>query len=139
MLVSTGLGGAWIGGGTVANLANSYDDYEEFVVHAPDLAAAAWISKTVPTGQFIYADYYAKLRLDTVGYQNSPGVFDAVAPATLDQHAWVYATSVNLKDNIVRSELGTSGDAAQYAFPGLFLTSNYDVVYTNGSSEVFHR
>ena len=28
---------------------------------------------------------------------------------------------------------------ATYAFPAGFLDANYDVVYANGSSEVFHR
>ena len=34
------------------------------------------------------------------------GVFDAITPETLDQHAWVYATSANFKDNIVSSQSG---------------------------------
>jgi hypothetical protein len=49
----------------------------------------------------------------------------------------VYATSVNLKYKTVRSLVGT--DETSYAFPSRFLDSNYDVVYTNGTSEVFHR
>jgi uncharacterized membrane protein len=137
MLGQSGLGGAVVGGGTAANLADSGDDYQEFVTTAPDLAAAAWVNKTAPIGQFIYADHYAQLRLDTVAGPNRPGVFDAITPETIDQHAWVYATSVNLKDNIVRSLLGS--DVTSYAFPSRFLNSNYDVVYANGSSEVFHR
>lgn len=137
MLGTTGLGGVVVGGGTAANLSNSGSDYQEFVMTAPDLAAAAWVNKTAPIGQFIYADYYAQLRLDTVAGPSRPGVFDAITPETLDQHAWVYATNVNLKDNIVNSLLG--GNVTNYAFPSRFLDSNYDVVYTDGSSEVFHR
>ena len=134
---SSSLTGVVFGGGTTANLADASDDYQEFVVSAPDLAAAAWVSKAAPAGQFIYADNYAELRLDLVAGPARRGVFDAITPETLDQHAWVYATSVNLKDNIVRSLFGS--DAASYAFPRLFLNSNYNVVYTDGSSEVFHR
>jgi uncharacterized membrane protein len=137
MVGSSSLAGVAFGGGTDANLADSYNDYQEFVVSAPDVAAATWVSKTAPTGQFIYADNYAQLGLDAVAGPARRGVFDAITPETLDRHAWVYATSVNLKDNIVRSLLGN--DAATYAFPGLFLNSNYNVVYTNGSAKVFHR
>jgi uncharacterized membrane protein len=137
MLGSTGLAGAVIGGGTAANLADAYGDYQNFVVKTPDIAAADWVVQEAPIGQFIYADHYAQLRLDTVVGPNRSGVFDAITPETLDQHAWVYATSVNLKDNVVNSLLGNN--AASYAFPRLFLTSNFNVVYTNGSSEVFHR
>jgi hypothetical protein len=64
-------------------------------------------------------------------------VFDAITPETLDQHAWVYASTTNLKYGVVQSLLGSN--VTSYAFPARFLDSNYDVVYTNGSSEVFHR
>ena len=106
-------------------------------MNSQDLAAASWVDQNAPIGQFIYADHYAQLRLDTVAGPNRPGVFDAITPQTLDQHAWVYATSVNLKYKTVRSLVGT--DETSYAFPSRFLDSNYDVVYTNGTSEVFHR
>jgi uncharacterized membrane protein len=137
MLGTTGLGAVAVGGGTASNLANSGVDYQEFVMNSQDLAAASWVNQNAPIGQFIYADHYAQLRLDTVAGPNRPGVFDAITPQTLDQHAWVYATSVNLKYKTVDSLAGD--DETQYAFPSRFLDSNYDVVYTSGSSEVFHR
>ncbi|HLH83383.1 MAG TPA: DUF2206 domain-containing protein [Trebonia sp.] len=137
MVGTSGLAGAFLGGGTAANLANSYDDYQEFVLSAPDLAGAAWVDKAAPPGQFIYADNYGKLRLNTVAGSGRSGVFDAITPETIDQHAWVYATTANVKDDIVRSLLGST--LGVYAFPSRFLTSNFNVVYTNGSSEVFHR
>lgn len=133
---SSSLGGWFFGGGTASNLANQYDDYQEFVMTTPDLAAASWVDKTAPAGQFIYADHYGELRLNTVA-GNRSGVFDAITPETLDQHAWVYAYSANLQDDIDRSLSGNV--SVYYAFPLTFLNSNYNVVYTNGSSEVFHR
>lgn len=136
MAGTSGVSGVLAGGGTAANLANSGDDYQEFVMSAQDLAAAAWVDKTAAAGQFIYADHYGELRLNTVAGARS-GVFDAITPETLDSHAWVYATSANLEGNIVRSQSGSV--SAAYAFPRRFLTSNYNLVYTNGSSEVFHR
>ena len=131
------LSGAFVGGGTDANLANSGGDYQDFAMTAPDLASAAWVNKAAPLGQLIYADNYGELRLNTVTGGARTGVVDAIMPETLDQHAWVYATSVNVKDNTVSTLL--NNNAATYAFPRHFLTSNYNLVYTNGSSEVFHR
>ena len=43
---TSGVSGVLAGGGTAANLANSGDDYQEFVMSAQDLAAAAWVDKT---------------------------------------------------------------------------------------------
>ena len=133
---SSGVSGVAFGGGTPANLADSGTDYQEFVKTSPDLAAAAWVNQAAPPGQLIYADNYAELLLDTVA-GNRSGVFDAIAPQTLDQHAWVYGTVTNVDDNIVRALSGNN--SSTYAFPKAFLTSNFNLVYTTGSSEVFHR
>ena len=132
---TSGISGIAFGGGTASNLANSGSDYQEFVKNAPDLAAAAWVNQSAASNQLIYADYYGELLLNTVAGERS-GIFDAIEPETLDQHAWVYATSTNLKDNLVNALLGN--ESASYAFPTSFLTSNFNLVYTNGSSEVFH-
>jgi uncharacterized membrane protein len=131
----SGIADVAFGGGTAANLANSGDDYQEFVKTTPDLAAAAWVNQAAPQNQLIYADNYGELLMDTVAADRS-GIFDAIAPETLDQDAWVYATSANLSDNVVRALTGNI--SASYAFPNSFLESNFDLVYTNGSSEVFH-
>jgi hypothetical protein len=68
---------------------------------------------------------------------NRPAMFDDITPETTDAHAWVYATRANVIQDITESQ---TGDAfASYGFPKLFLDSNFNVVYTNGTSEVFHR
>jgi uncharacterized membrane protein len=133
---STGLGGAVLGGGTLANLANAGSDYQTFVVNSRDLAAAVWVTDEAPPPQIIDTDGSGELRLETV-VGNRPAMFDDITPETTDENAWVYATRANTVDNLVQSNEGSA--AASYAFPKLFLNSNFDVVYTNGTSEVFHR
>jgi uncharacterized membrane protein len=133
---STGFSDAFLGGGTASNLANSYTDYQRFVATTQDLAAGAWVLREAPPGQIIETDRYGELRLVTMAGQR-PGILGDITPETTDQHAWVYATRANIIDNVVQSETGNY--AASYAFPTLFLESNFNVVYANGTSEVFHR
>jgi uncharacterized membrane protein len=133
---STGLSGAVLGGGTLSNLANQGSDYQSFVVNSQDLAAAVWVTDAAPPTQIIDTDASGELRLEAL-VGNRPAVFDDITPETTDEYAWVYATRANLIDNIVESQEGAEG--ASYAFPKLFLDSNFNVVYTNGTSEVFHR
>jgi uncharacterized membrane protein len=133
---ATGFSDAFLGGGTDSNLANSYADYQHFVATTQDLAAGAWVLRAAPPDQVIETDRYGELRLVTMAGQR-PGMFGDITPGTTDQHAWVYATRANIIDNIVQSETGNY--TASYAFPKLFLESNFNVVYTNGTSEVFHR
>ena len=83
----SGIADVAFGGGTAANLGNTGDDYQEFVKTTPDLAAAAWVNQTAPTTQLIYADNYGELLMDTVAADRS-GIFDAIAPETIDQNAW---------------------------------------------------
>jgi uncharacterized membrane protein len=136
LVASSGLSGIALGGAMASNLSNSSDDFQEFVVSAPAISAASWVTKAALPGQLIYADSYGKLQLNEVT-EGRTAILDTITPQTLDQHAWVYASPTNIIDNIVRSS--TSGYVAVYAFPKLFLDSNFNVVYTNGTSEVFHR
>jgi hypothetical protein len=136
LLGGTGVTGVVFGGGPAANLADNYEDDENFVVYGPDLAAAQWLVNEAPTNQIIEADRYGELRLTTLVGERS-GMFGDITPETTDEHAWVYATRTNLVDNIAESD--TADDAGVYAFPKAFYDSNFNVVYANGTSEVFHR
>ena len=131
-----GLLGALFNGGTATNLANSGTDYQLFYMTTPELAAATWVGKTAPASELIYADPYGQLRLLAEnGYRR--GVFGDITPLTIDQYAWIYASRTNIVDKTARASLGN--DSTTYAFPIRFLDLNYDTVYTDGSSEVFHR
>jgi hypothetical protein len=128
---------AVLGGGTSANLANTGSAFETFVATTPELAAAQWLGQAVGPGQqLVYADEYGQLPLTAVtGIQD--GLILDVTPLTLNDHAWVYASRTNITDG--QAFALYNEHLATYAFPAEFLGANYDLVYTNGSSEVFHR
>lgn len=136
VLVNTSyLVGAVLGGGTSASLANSGAAFEFFDTTTPELAAAQWLGQAAGPGQLVYADEYGQLPLAAMtGIQN--GLILALTPQTLNQHAWVYASRTNIIDN--RAFALYNQLFATYAFPAGFLDSHYDLVYTDGSSEVFH-
>ncbi len=137
LLVNTSyLVGAALGGGTSANLANSGAAFEYFYITTPEFAAAQWLGKSVLPGQLVYADEYGQLPLVAVtGIQH--GLIIDLTPLTLDQHAWVYASRANVLNG--RAFAFYNEHLASYVFPGDFLRANYDLVYTDGSSEVFRR
>jgi uncharacterized membrane protein len=135
-MFSSSLAGAVLGGGTATNLANSGEDHERFAMTAPELAAALWLGAAVQPGQLVYADRYAQLPLIAVT-GISRGLMLDVTPMTLDRHAWVYASTTNVVDRRGRAQF--NGDDVVYVFPSRFLHDHYNLVYTDGSSEVFHR
>jgi uncharacterized membrane protein len=133
---TTGLVGVAFGGGTATNLANSGGDFEAFYMTSPELASAQWLGGFVRPGQLVYADRYAQLPLVAMT-GISTGLVGDVTPLTINQHAWIYASSTNIVDR--RSRALFDAHSVTYTFPAGFLDANYDLVYTDGSSEVFHR
>jgi hypothetical protein len=127
--------GAVLGGGTSASLANAGAAYEYFYTSTPELASAQWLGGAVRPGQLVYADEYGQLRLAAVtGLQD--GLILDITPQTLNQHAWVYASRTNIIDT--RGFALFNNHPVTYVFPVSFLNADYDLVYTDGSSEVFH-
>jgi uncharacterized membrane protein len=135
-LADVALGGGTVGGGTDVNLANSGEAFDRFYVTGPELASASWLSKAARPGQLVYADRYAQLRL-FAKTGSTLNLLGDVTPQTLNQHAWVYADRTNILDH--SAEVLFNNSAVTYMFPAGFLDANYDLVYTNGSSEVLHR
>ena len=136
LIVSSYAIGALVGGGTALNLANSGVNYDEYYMTTPELASAAWLGERITHDQLVYADEYAELPIiATDGLIN--GLTLDVTPLTINQHAWVYASRTNVVDKQAFSLF--QYHLASYVFPFKFLDDNFDLVYTNGSSEVFHR
>jgi uncharacterized membrane protein len=133
---TSGLSSAAFGGGTKTDLGNSGGDYQQFDMSTPELAAASWLGQAAAPGQLIYADRYAQLRLNAMIGQRE-GTLSDLTPWTIDQNAWIYADRTNVVDRTGVADF--ENESAAYAFPFAFLNGNYDLVYTNGSSEVFHR
>jgi uncharacterized membrane protein len=136
LVVVSGLAGVALGGGTGVNLTNSGEAFNRFYVTGPELAAAGWLGKAARPRQLVYADRYAQLRLYAMTGSTLDLIGD-VTPQTLNQHAWVYADRTNVLGHSAEALFNNS--AVMYMFPAGFLDANYNLVYTNGSSEVFHR
>jgi uncharacterized membrane protein len=133
---TSGLSNAILGGGTGTNLADSGEDFERFVMTTPELASADWLGSEVRPGQLVYADRYAQLPLVAMTGISQDVIAD-VTPLTIGQSAWIYANSANVVEK--RGRAIFNNDFVTYIYPIDFLDANFDVVYTDGSSEVFHR
>lgn len=137
VLINTSyLMGALLGGGTSASLGNGGASFEYFYTTTPELAAAQWLGRSVLPGQLVYADEYGQLPLDEVT-DIQHGLNLDLTPLTLNGQAWIYASRTNVID--MRAFALYNDHIATYVFPDDFLLANYDLVYTNGSAEVFHR
>jgi hypothetical protein len=64
-------------------------------------------------------------------------VFNDVTPRTIDRHAWIFASTTNVVDHLTWG--ATSSGLVNFVFPAQFLDQYFNVVYSTGSTEVFHR
>ncbi|MDL5159559.1 hypothetical protein [Actinomycetospora termitidis] len=126
-----------ISGGGRINLAGGGEDFQRFYTYRAEVTAARWLGDQPSSRrQVVYADRYGTLRF-LLGTGRQVGVFPEIVPSVIDKSAWIYGTSANIREGEVRSQ--TSGQMATYRFPREFLDAHYDVVYTNGTSTVWHR
>ncbi len=136
LINTTYLVGAVLGGATSVNISSSGAAYEYFYVTPPEMASAQWLGSMVGPGQLAYSDEYSQVPL-AAATDIQHGIFADLTPETLNQHAWIYADRANVVNG--RAFALYNNQIATYVFPSDFLGSHYDLVYTNGSSEVFHR
>ena len=128
--------GPALGGLTSVNLANSGVAYEYSYTHSAGIRLGAVAGTLVQPGQLVYTDEYGQVPLSTVTDMQN-GLFFDLTPQTLNHHAWIYATRTNIVNG--RAFALYNEHLATYEFPAGFLNANYDLVFTDGSSEVFHR
>jgi uncharacterized membrane protein len=133
---NSGLAASVVGGDPPLVLYNKGEDYAALYVSTQEKATAQWLAAVVPPQRVIYADNYGQLRLDQfTGLRTT--VFNDVTPRTIDQHAWIFASTTNVVDHQTWGL--TNSGVLDIAFPASFLDRYFDVVYSTGSTEVFHR
>ena len=122
-----------IGGGTSLNLSAGGEDYERQYMTPAELAGANWVENRGATA-IIQTDRYGSLRLEAV---SGRGGLSSVVPQTIDRYAWVYGTRTNVVLGRARGEVGNI--SAIFTWPAAFLSNNFDTVYDDGDSRVYHR
>lgn len=130
----SGLSTAVGGGNPPANLYNKGTAYERFFMTDQEMAAAAWLGSHSGPHPIIYTDRYGKLRLRGAGVGKGTQV-DILTPQSLDQGAWVLATSTNVIQGRAEGAFGNA--VAAYSFPRAFLDDHKTVVFATAGARVW--
>ncbi len=133
---NSGLDAPVTGGNPPLILYNKGQDYAAFYPNAQEKVTAQWLAAAVPPQRVIYADYFGQLQLDQFTSLRT-AVFNDVTPRTIDRHAWIFASTTNVVDHLTWG--ATSSGLVNFVFPAQFLDQYFNVVYSTGSTEVFHR
>ena len=120
------------GGKTVMWLNNFGHYYNQTYTQTSDYLAATWM-KQIPSNPRIYSTSHGRNMLAAYALKNH--VRTDVFPSTIEQYAYVFVTSVNLKQEI--SSFHYRGEHFEYEYPLDFLNENKNLIYSNGGSEVY--
>jgi uncharacterized membrane protein len=123
------------GGEPVIQLNNFGEAYDRFYTHESEVKSSKWLSNNYDNNFLIYADGYSRLRLLSFSNINIHIVVKDMLPSTMDRKAYVYSSYVNTIENRTFSYYGLK--VMGYNFPTEFLNQNKNLIYNNGSSEVF--
>jgi uncharacterized membrane protein len=150
-LSTTGLIPQMLGGYPAQlNLNNSGQYYDIYYTRAQDIAAVNWLAGkpgVLPAGlQAVYSNYrfYFTSLNNVTGQQNlylsfkNPGGNQYryfIYPALIGRSSWVLLdrTATDMK----QATLVVNGDLITYRYPLEFLENNKNLVYDNGSDEIF--
>ena len=116
------------------NLNNAGLYYNIHYSHRSEDESIAWFTRNSDPNVPVFADFYAKKKLDVFG--NRPvWVVPNVLPQNINRNAYVFADYTNVSENLAYSPFG--GDELAYTFPSTFLNQEKDIIYSNGQTEIF--
>jgi len=123
-----------VGGDSVMQLNNFGESYDRFYTHESEVKSSKWLSNNYDNNYLIYADRYSQIKL--ISFLNiNTHIVEDMLPSTMDRKAYVYSSYVNTIENRTFSCYGLK--VMGYNFPTEFLNQNKNLIYNNGSSEVF--
>lgn len=121
------------GGYAYMHLNNFGYDYDKFYSHQSEVNSAVWLSKHRDIKSPIFADEFAALRLYSFGQINS--INYNIVPSVITKNSYVYSSYANIVRG--RTDVEYRNMSLVYTFPLEFLNENKNLIYNNGSSEVF--
>jgi uncharacterized membrane protein len=131
---ATGLGTLLAGGQPPGSLTADGVNAEDFTVSTQELATAVWLREHVTSPDIVQSDLFGQLAL-----LSEPGSYDLISeivPPEVDSSAYIYLTPVNLFNGL--SQAGTSVYQTSYRSNVRFFNRNFYVVYSTGSTRVYH-
>ena len=131
-LQSSGLINQYLGGVPYLNLNNYGDGYNKYYTLTSEIDAARWLERNRDAVE-IYADEIASLNLSA--YANLVDIRYDVFPSTITKSSYIYLSNINVNSAI--SFVSYNIDFITYKTPIEFISDNKNLIYNNGSSQIY--
>jgi hypothetical protein len=133
---ATGLGTLVFGGNAPGALSGKDVNAEDYSVTTSEQATAVWLRVNVHSPEAVQSDLFGHLVL-----LSEPGTYDLldeVMPEEVDVGSYIYLSTINLNDHLSQAEDLSGNYATTYRSTTAFFNRNFYVVYSNGSTRVYH-
>jgi hypothetical protein len=125
-----------VGGSAPAATSLVGPEAQRFAISSAELATAEWLQEKLPPRSLVQTDRYGQLAL-----LNAPGQYTYISedvPTSTDFRSYIYASKANVVDG--RGTGGLSGGQfiSEYRFPAQYFDQHYLIVYSTGSTRVYH-
>lgn len=121
-------------GGVQHMTLNQRGTLDSFYVYDDEIAASQWLAANMDRTQPIYTDPQGNLRLHAYGGTGSEN--EELFPDAIPKISYVYLTNDNTQRGYAYLAIGN--DALYYNAPLAWLSSNKDLLYSAGGSEIYH-
>jgi hypothetical protein len=124
-----------IGGSPTYTMSTFGEDAQRFLVSQPEIAGATWLRSQTTSHMLVEADRFGSVALLAV--PPPAPVLSQIAPQGVARFAWVYTTPTNNVLGVARGGASTFS-VATIKFPQVFFDTRLVLVYSNGSTRVYH-
>jgi uncharacterized membrane protein len=133
---ATGLGTLLFGGDPPGSLTADGVNAQNFTVSTSEQATAIWIKDNVNARSVVQTDKYGQLVLlsEPAGYD----LIDEIVPIGVGQGSYVYLSTPNLLNGLTTGTAAGGKLYAVYRTTLKFFNKNFNVVYSTGTTRVYH-
>lgn len=127
----------FIGGPDISMVFNNIgSEYSMYYTHKSEIFSGQWLWNNRLSNIPIFADNYSntKLRLTSTSPYKEQVTTD-ILPTTITKDGYVYLNSTNVLEQVAIKPY--KGITLTYNYPNMFLADNKNLIYNNGSSEIF--
>ena len=125
---------ALTGGPALITLNNYGEDYDKFVTHDSEIAAARWLGDTHANVK-IYSGSPGRNQLWAYGQIPGTDIITETLPAVIDRDSYVYLTRLNTAGGRALFQYGN--DEYAYTGPQAFLEAHKNLLYTSGETKIY--
>ncbi len=122
-----------IGGEALIQLHNYGDDYDKFHIPDAEKKGVEWYKNNINRKTPLFTDVVTNLRF--VAYTDDIDSIQVVLPSVLYKNSYVAARTANIQR--LRGDINFEGKYFQYNFPLEFLQKEKNLIYNNGSFQIY--